>query len=79
MHPWRNWIAHQIPILTVGGSSPPGCTTQKPQLILRFYRILQADLVPFANAIGAVRNNRYYAHFVHYKSAWVYHEKGKSN
>lgn len=26
MHPWRNWIAHQIPILTVGGSSPPGCT-----------------------------------------------------
>lgn len=25
-HPWRNWIAHQIPILTVGGSSPPGCT-----------------------------------------------------
>lgn len=29
MHPWRNWIAHQIPILTVGGSSPPGCTTKK--------------------------------------------------
>lgn len=54
-------------------------TTQKPQLILRFYRILQADLVPFADAIGAVRNNRYYVHFVHYKSAWVYHEKGKSS
>lgn len=26
MHPWRNWIAHQIPILTVGGSNPFGCT-----------------------------------------------------
>ena len=29
MHPWRNRIAHQIPILTVGGSNPPGCTTKK--------------------------------------------------
>ena len=54
-------------------------TTQKPQLILRFYRILQADLVPIANAIGAMRNNRYYVHFVLYKSAWVYQEKGKLN
>ena len=52
--------------------------TQKPQLILRFYRILQADLIPFADAIGAVRNNRYYAHFVHYESVWVRHKKDTS-
>lgn len=30
MHPWRNWIAHQIPILTVGGSNPFGCTRMNP-------------------------------------------------
>lgn len=25
MHSWRNWIAHQIPILAVTGSIPVGC------------------------------------------------------
>lgn len=60
--------------LTSLATNPPGCTTQKPQFLLRFYRILQADLVPIADAIGATRNNRYYVHFVHYESVWVRHQ-----
>jgi len=30
------------------------------------------------DAIGAVRNNRYYVHFVLYKSVWVRHKKDTS-
>ncbi len=77
MHPWRNWIAHQIPILTVGGSNPFGCAIQNPLLSRDFFIKHQTDSLPIADAIGAMRNNRYYAHFARYKSAWVYHEKDK--
>ena len=39
-HPWLSWIAHQIPILTVGGSSPPGFTTKNP---LYFIAVLSSS------------------------------------
>ena len=35
MHPWRNRIAHQIPILTVGGSNPFGCAIQNAEVLPR--------------------------------------------
>ena len=34
--------------------------------------LLPNGFLPFANAIDALHSNRYYVHFVHYKSAWVY-------
>lgn len=67
MHPWRNWIAHQIPILTVGGSNPFGCTIQNAVMLTAFFTCTPTDSIPVADAIGAKRNNRYYARVARYE------------
>lgn len=72
MHPWRNRIAHQIPILTVGGSNPFGCAIQNAEVFTSaFFIITRTDSIPDADAIGAERNNRYYARRARYVSVWV--------
>lgn len=71
MHPWRNWIAHQIPILTVGGSNPFGCAIQKVVLTDGFSHKPQSGFKPYADAIDAERSNRYYARVARYESVWV--------
>ena len=41
MHSWRNWIAHQIPILAVTGSIPVECAKgQVGKACLFIYKIL---------------------------------------
>lgn len=42
-HPWRNWIAHQIPILTVGGSNPFGCAIKVFTITAKTFFYFQTD------------------------------------
>ena len=41
MHSWRNWIAHQIPILAVTGSIPVECAKgQVGRLVFLYIKFL---------------------------------------
>ena len=40
MHSWRNWIAHQIPILAVTGSIPVECAKGQVGRLVFFDEIL---------------------------------------
>lgn len=54
--------------LTSFPTSPPGCTTLTPQPCVVGFSLPSCVLVPFADAIATACNNRYYIHFVLYKS-----------
>ena len=46
MHSWRNWIAHQIPILAVTGSIPVECAKGQVGRLVFLYICLFIYKIP---------------------------------